>query len=598
MALRLLTISLDDGAVVPEELPPSIEQLYLGGRGAASWLIATRVGSKVGPLSPANLLVFSAGPLTGAIPAASGSFVVTTRSPLTRLIGHSWGLGRWGALLRRAGIDLLALSGRRDEWCYITIDDGAVTIHSAQRLLGLDTAATAQALREELGDGFATVCIGQAGEAGVSYSSIVAEGAYMAEPAGTGAVMAHKRVKAIAVRGTQPLAPADRGRVDAVFASIARRIATSDVAAGLRQYGSLYYAARAEERGALTGRNGQDVDVSGIGASTRAALAQRGRRESRGCEGCPIPCHSAYIRKNGEPMAYPELDALAGFGARCGITNVDTLIVINDLCVRLGLDIVETSAAIGFMMECQEQGLSKADNLHWGDGDEVLAAIRRLGQRQEKRDILSLGAGEIREVYYGSADFAPQVKGLAMTALDPRALPKLALALALAPIGGDYRYAMMLEELLPEPPAWLPEDAAHPQAIRGKAPRLIWYERFAAALDAAGLCRRLALMAFQITPAEVNELISATVGRPFSGLDVARIGERIVTFERLWALRFDAGADALPHRWSETPLEDGPAAGMLPPIEDMRAEYYRRHGWDEEGRPTAARLAELGMADA
>ena len=58
-----------------------------------------------------------------------------------------------------------------------------------------------------LTDEYAVVCIGPAGEAGVAYSTIVAEGVYMAEPAGPGAVMARKQVKAIAIRGSAAIAP-------------------------------------------------------------------------------------------------------------------------------------------------------------------------------------------------------------------------------------------------------------------------------------------------------------------------------------------------------------------------------------------------------
>ncbi|HWQ12550.1 MAG TPA: aldehyde ferredoxin oxidoreductase C-terminal domain-containing protein, partial [Roseiflexaceae bacterium] len=351
---------------------------------------------------------------------------------------------------------------------------------------------------------------------------------------------------------------------------------------------------QAAERGALTARNGQDGEVPHLAQISRAALAQRGRRAPRGCEGCPLPCHSAYVRKSGEPIAYPELEALAGFGARCGLASPDALIIANDLCLRLGLDVVETSAALAFMMECQEQGLT-AGSLTWGDGEAIVAAIRRLGQKHEKRDILSLGVGEMQEVYWGSSAFAPQVKGMATPGLDPRALHGVALALATAPIGGDYRYAMLYEELLPEPPAWLPDDPSHPQAMRGRVPRLIWYERFAAVLDAAGLCRRLALLAFQVAPSEVTELLSATLGRPFTGVEVARLGERIVTFERLIARRYSDAPDTLPRRWRQLPLEAGRAAGALPQLDEMLAEYYRRHGWSEHGDPTPARLAELGI---
>jgi aldehyde:ferredoxin oxidoreductase len=168
--------------------------------------------------------------------------------------------------------------------------------------------------------------------------------------------------------------------------------------------------------------------------------------------------------------------------------------------------------------------------------------------------------------------------------------------MATSPIGGDYRYAMPYEELLTEPPAWLPDEPSHPQAVKGKVLRLIWHERFAAMLDSAGICRRLGLMAYQISPGELLALITAT-GGAVSGTDMARIGERIVTVERLFARRYaDNGAvDELPARWRETPLDEGRAAGHLPRLSDLLAEYYRRHGWAPDGSPTPERIADLGI---
>jgi aldehyde:ferredoxin oxidoreductase len=597
MTLRALRIMLDTHETQSDELPAAVEQEYIGGRGAATWMLANLMPPNTAPLSPSNLLIFSAGPLAGTGIAGTGGFVVSTRSALTGAIGHSWGQGRWGGALRRAGYDLLVLEGRAEEWCYIQIDGEHTYVRSAHKLAGLETTATLRALGEALGDEYVVLCIGPAGEAAVAYSAIVSEGTFMAEPAGAGAVMAGKRVKAIAIRGDAEIQPANQARIDAVVDAITRRVAESDLAAGIRQYGSLFYAEYAHEWGALTGRNGQDGRIPHLEAISRAKLVQRGRREGRGCEGCPLPCHSVYIRRSGEPLAFPELEALAGFGGRCGLGSPDAVIIATDLCLRLGLDVAAASAAIAFMMECQQQGLSSAGTLPWGDDDAVLAALERLGQRQEKRDVLSLGVAEMQEIFFGSAAFAPQVKGLAMPALDPRALHEIALALATAPVGGDYRYAMAYEEMLPEPPAWLPDEPSHPQAIKGKVPRLIWHERFAAALDAAGLCRRLALLAYQVTPAELTELLSAALGRTFTAGDLARVGERIITVERLFARRYgsNAAADVLPARWSEFPLADGRAAGHLPALNDLLTEYYRRHGWDTHGDPTPARLAELGI---
>src|SRR4051794_32548092 len=96
MPLRALRVSLSTTQTQLEELPAEVERDYLGGRGAATWMLAHRLPPDIGPLSPANLLIFSAGSLAGMGIPATGGFVASTRSPLTRLVGHAWAQGRWG----------------------------------------------------------------------------------------------------------------------------------------------------------------------------------------------------------------------------------------------------------------------------------------------------------------------------------------------------------------------------------------------------------------------------------------------------------------------------------------------------------------------
>jgi aldehyde:ferredoxin oxidoreductase len=595
MALRTLTIDLERGHA-RQQLPATVERDYLGGRGAIAWLLWHHLPPDTPPMAPENLLIFAAGPLAGTNAFANGGFVVGTRSPLTGAIGYGWAQGHWGGQLRRAGYDVLVVRGQSPEWVYLYIDGDQVRLRSAAQLRGLDTVATAAALQAEHGDDTTVLCLGPAGEAEVAYASIVAEGRYMAEPAGAGLVMGAKRLKAVAVRGGPPIAAPDERRLTAALEVVRRRVEASPLAADIGELGSAHFLSRAVEWGALTEHNGAAGTLSEEVTFARAAFAAR-PKQSRGCAGCPMPCYFDLLGRPGESPPLPELEAVAGFGARCGVGGIEALSTLADRCLRLGLDPSATSAAVAFLMECQERGLAPARTLAWGDEQAVIAAVERLGTRQQKRELLSLGVGEMQEVFWGSASFAPQAKGLALPALDPRALTGFALALATAPIGGDHRYAMLYDELVHEPPAWLPESPAPPQSAQGKVPRLIWHERFAAVLDAAGLCRRLGLMGYQVSPGELLALIAATTGVTLSGADMARLGERIVTTERLFARRYadNGGRDELPARWRSEPLEEGRAAGFIPPLPEMLAEYYRRHGWDPTGEPTPARLAELGI---
>src|SRR4051795_5505268 len=128
MPLRALRVSLDTSQSLSEELPTNVEQQYLGGRGAATWMLANQLPPTASALAPANLLIFSAGPLCGMGLPATGGFIVSTRSPLTGLIAHSWAQGRWGGALRRAGYDMLVLEGQSADWRMLQIDGARVQL--------------------------------------------------------------------------------------------------------------------------------------------------------------------------------------------------------------------------------------------------------------------------------------------------------------------------------------------------------------------------------------------------------------------------------------------------------------------------------------
>ncbi|ACL25151.1 aldehyde ferredoxin oxidoreductase C-terminal domain-containing protein [Chloroflexus aggregans] len=595
MPLRSLTVDLARGHA-RQLLPAEVERDYLGGRGAIAWLLWYQLEPDTPPLSANNLLIFATGPLAGSSGYATGGFTVGTRSPLTGGIAYGWAPGHWGAALRRNNVDVLIIRGEAPDWCYLLIDGDTVRLRSARHLVGRDTVATAATLSAELGGDVRVLAIGPAGEVGVAYASIVAEGQYLVEPAGTGAVMADKKLKAIVVRDRAPLPVADVARMQSVLQSIQQRGERHPTANAIRAIGSAGLLPAAIKLGALTSRDAR-TPADGVAiARMFSEIARRGGRQERGCAGCPLPCYIDLRTRTGETHPLPSLELIAGFGARVGITDADTMLAIADRCLRLGIDPAAAAAAITFMTEAQDEGLVRQRTLNWGDGAAVIAALDRMSQRQEKRDILSLGVGEMQEAVWGSAAFAPQVKGLAMPALDPRALTEIGLAMATSPIGGDYRYAMAFEELVAEPPAWLPPPASGPRETEGKALRLIWHERFAAVLDASGLCRRLGLMAYQVTPGELIALLSAVSGRTISGADLVRIGERIVTLDRMFTRRYAANSqDTLPDRYLREPLSSGPTAGYTPPLDVLLAEYYARHGWDSAGDPTPARLAELGI---
>jgi aldehyde:ferredoxin oxidoreductase len=170
----------------------------------------------------------------------------------------------------------------------------------------------------------------------------------------------------------------------------------------------------------------------------------------------------------------------------------------------------------------------------------------------------------------------------------------MALHVATSTWPGDYRMALPLSGLLPTAPEHLPDFSRTPD-VPVDVSRLLWHERFAAALDALGLCRRWGLLAYAITPAEMAELASLVTGEKWTSANLAKLGERIVTLERLTLTR-DGVRDTLPRRWRETALSEGRAAGQLADLAQLLPQYYTAHGWEASGQPSEARLQSLDLA--
>ncbi len=76
-----------------------------------------------------------------------------------------------------------------------------------------------------------------------------------------------------------------------------------------------------------------------------------------------------------------------------------------------------------------------------------------------------------------------------------------------------------------------------------------------------------------------------------------KTGERIFALERMFNKRegFGRKDDTLPERLLKEPMPEGPAKGMVHPLEEMLKVYYEKRGYDEEGHPTEENLKELEL---
>jgi len=83
---RVLRVNLTEGTITVEPLNKQWAQEYLGVRGLATKYLMEGMNPAADAMSPANMLIFATGPLTGTMSSTSGRFAVVTKGPLTNAI--------------------------------------------------------------------------------------------------------------------------------------------------------------------------------------------------------------------------------------------------------------------------------------------------------------------------------------------------------------------------------------------------------------------------------------------------------------------------------------------------------------------------------
>jgi aldehyde:ferredoxin oxidoreductase len=131
---------------------------------------------------------------------------VVTKSPLTNTFLDSYFGGSFSPEIKYAGYDGIVIKGRAKHPVYLWIDDDQVEIRDARHLWGKDALDSNADIKSELNDETIKIAgIGQAGENLVSYALICCEYNRQAGRGGAGAVMGSKNLKAVAVKGSQPV---------------------------------------------------------------------------------------------------------------------------------------------------------------------------------------------------------------------------------------------------------------------------------------------------------------------------------------------------------------------------------------------------------
>lgn len=189
---------------------------YVGGRMVINRIFFDEVAPGTGAFDEGNKFIYMNGPTTGVGIPAGGRSAACAVGAANSPEQYAWGnIGGWFATeLKYAGYDGLIVQGKADVPVYIKIEDDKIEILPADDLWGLRVHQAQAALEERYGHEFKSMVIGPAGENLVRIASITTGNDCVFAKGGFGAVWGSKKLKAITVRGSGVLAPADMEKLE------------------------------------------------------------------------------------------------------------------------------------------------------------------------------------------------------------------------------------------------------------------------------------------------------------------------------------------------------------------------------------------------
>src|SRR5262249_46912456 len=205
---RYLRIDLTAGNSEWKPLAENVLRRFLGGVGLATYLMHRECPAGVDPLAPEAPLIFCLSPLVGTPLTTSAKFAVVAKSPLTNRLNDALSSSHFAIAAKKAGVDALVITGACSQPSVLVIDNGETSIQPAGDLWGLPPPETEAKLTARLGPQFQAAIIGRAGENLVRFATISHENRH-AGRGGLGAVMGSKKLKAVAVAGSQLVEAAD-----------------------------------------------------------------------------------------------------------------------------------------------------------------------------------------------------------------------------------------------------------------------------------------------------------------------------------------------------------------------------------------------------
>jgi aldehyde:ferredoxin oxidoreductase len=609
-------VDLTNGEIQTEVLNEDLARQFIGGQGLGARILFERQKKGADPLGPESLLGFTTGPLTGTKTPTGGRYMAVCKSPLTGGWGDANAGGFFGSELKAAGWDAIFVSGMASSPRYLMIADDRIELKDASHLWGRDIVDTEATLRTEAKDKkIRMACIGPASEKISLISGIVNDGGRLAARSGVGAVMGAKKLKAVAVRGTGKVAIADEEALGRLRKNFIKEIREMDgFPQILMKYGTCGLTESLVAAGATPIKNWQltgEQAFPSIENLTDAETIIKLQTRKYGCANCPIACGGIFTVSDGKyPVGEtkkPEYETIGAFGTMCMCDDFETIIKLNDMCNRSGLDTISAGTALAFAMECFENGvITESDmdgiSLTWGNGGAMVDMVAKMIAREGFGDVLADGVKIAAEKIGGGAErFAIHVGGQEPGLHNALFLPSRATGFVCDPTPGRHTAAPMARiDGGPGafgPYAELKIEAYDRYDYTGKGPVSATASAYLQVGASAGLCI-MPLMFFGNF--QLVEFFNAVTGWDLDISEVLATGARIQTLRQCFNVRegIQPSEVKLPERMAGRPTQsEGPVAGVCLDVDSLVREYRQAIGWDvQSGQPENSTLKNLGLS--
>jgi len=503
-----------------------------GGRSYIAHHFLQEVDPLCDPLGRNNRLILASGLLGDTPVTTAGRMSIGGKSPLTGGIKESNVGGFVGKKMARLGLKAVILEEAPDNpqpRILLIRKDGAELI-DAPELKGRHSSDTIRFLHERFGDRTGVLCVGPAGEMGLAGACVATTDhagvqLRVAGRGGLGAVMGVKGVKAIVLddAGAKAPGPSDRTALSGASRKLTKILREDPKTDNRHNFGTPAVLSLCNALGILPTRNfssGQFERAEEISGEMVAELiekrgGQTGGEARRGLpcvQGCVIACSNVFADSSGKTtVASLQYENIGLLGSNCGIGDLDAVAELNHLCNQVGVDTIETGAALGVAME--------AGIVPFGDAEGAKDLLRQIGKGTPLGRIIGSGVVITGRVF--GVRRIPAIKGQAIPAYDPRSLKGIGVTYAMSPMGADHTAGNALETA----------KSHDPLSREGQVEISFRLQIRGAILDSLGVCLFIR-PAFVKDPSLPARLLNARYGWNWSYKDVREMALECLRAER------------------------------------------------------------------